>query len=83
MSIIVCNCQHCDKQQFQTLSFVHYTISSVVMSNLFIRVDRILALKKKLRVRLAYILLTLFTKLLWHGDKVKTNVALCLLYFNI
>ena len=30
MSITVSNCQHCDEQQFQTLSCVHYTIFSVV-----------------------------------------------------
>ena len=49
MSIIVCNCQHCDEQQFQTLSCVHYTIFSVVKLDLFIRallLDRILALEK-------------------------------------
>ena len=59
MSIIVCNCQHCDEQQFQTLSCVHYTIFSVVKLDLFTRallLDRILALEK-LRVRLAYIFL--------------------------
>ena len=37
MSIIVSNCQHCDEQQFQTLSSVHYTIFSVVKLDLFIR----------------------------------------------
>ena len=37
MSIIVCNCQHCDEEQFQTLSCVHYTIFSVVKLDLFIR----------------------------------------------
>ena len=37
MSIIVSNCQHCDDQQFQTLSCVHYTIFLVVKLNLFIR----------------------------------------------
>ena len=37
MSIIVTNCQHCDEQQFQTLSCVHYTIFSVVKLDLFIR----------------------------------------------
>ena len=37
MSIIVSNCQHCDEQQFRTLSCVHYTIFSVVKSNIFIR----------------------------------------------
>ena len=49
MSIIVSNCQHCDEQQFQTLSSVHYTIFSVVKLDLFIRallMDRILALEK-------------------------------------
>ena len=52
MSIIVCNCQHCDEQQFQTLSCVHYTIFSVVKLDLFIRallLDRILALEKTTR----------------------------------
>ena len=52
MSIIVCNCQHCDEQQFQTLSCVHYTIFSVLTLDLFIRallVDRILALEKTTR----------------------------------
>ena len=41
--------QHCDEQQFQTLSCVHYTIFSVVKLDLFIRallLDRILALEK-------------------------------------
>ena len=52
MSIIVSNCQHCDEQQFQTLSCVHYTIFSVVKLDLFIRallLDRILALEKTTR----------------------------------
>ena len=52
MSIIVCNCQHCDEQQFQTLSCVHYTIFSVVKLDLFIRallLDRILPLEKTTR----------------------------------
>ena len=49
MPIIVLNCHHCDKQQFQTLSCVHYTIFSVITLDLFIRallLDRILALEK-------------------------------------
>ena len=49
MSIIVSNCHHCDKLQFQTLSCVHYTIFSVIKLDLFIRallLDRILALEK-------------------------------------
>ena len=52
MSIIVSNCQHCDEQQFQTLSCVHYAIFSVVKLDLFIRallLDRILALEKTTR----------------------------------
>ena len=60
MSIIASNWQHCDEQQFRTLSCVHYTIFSVLKSNLFIRallLDRILVTEKKIRVRLAYILL--------------------------
>ena len=28
--MIVSSCQHCDEQQFQTLSYVHYTLLSVV-----------------------------------------------------
>ena len=49
MSIIVSNCQHCDEQQFQTPSYVHYTILSVVNLGSFIRaliLDCILALEK-------------------------------------
>ena len=52
MSIIVCNSQHCDEQQFQTLFCVHYTIFSVVKLDLFIRaliLDRILALERTTR----------------------------------
>ena len=60
MSIIVSNCQHCDEQQFQTLPCVHYAIFPVVKSDLFVRellLDRILV-TEKIRVRLAYILLS-------------------------
>ena len=70
MSIIVSNCQHCNEQQFRTLLCVHYTIFSVVKSDLFIQallLDHILVTEKiyaycasrtTLRVlRLAYILL--------------------------
>ena len=52
MSIIVSNWQHCDEQQFRTLSCVHYTIFSVVKSDLFIRallLDRILVTEKNTR----------------------------------
>ena len=47
--------QHCDEQQFQTLSCVHYTIFSLVKLDLFIRallLDRILALEKTTRTPL-------------------------------
>ena len=50
--IIALNCQHCDEQQFQTLSCVRYTIFSVVKLDLFIRallLDSILALEKTTR----------------------------------
>ena len=63
MSMIVYSCQHCDEQQFQTLSCIHYTIFSVVKLHLFIRAltrDHILALEK-LRVLLSYILFYLLT----------------------
>ena len=52
MSIIVFNCQHCDEQQFHTLSCLHYPILSVVNLGLFIRAllqDLILALGKTTR----------------------------------
>ena len=55
--------QHCDEQQFQTLSFVHYTIFSVVKLDLFIRallLDRILALEKTTRTpRVHLVLITI------------------------
>ena len=57
MSIIVCNGQHCDEQQFQIMSCVHYTIFSVVKLDLFIRallLDRILALEKTTRTPRVY-----------------------------
>ena len=53
MSIIVSNCQHCDEQQFQTLSCVHALHDfSVAKLGLFIRarlLDCILALEKTTR----------------------------------
>ena len=48
MSMIVSSCQHCDEQQFQLLSCVHYSIFSVVKLDLFIRAlkrDHTLALR--------------------------------------
>ena len=50
MSITVSNCQHCDKQQFRTLSWVHCTIFSVAKLNLFMRallLDGILAIETR------------------------------------
>ena len=58
MSIIVSNCQHCDEQQFQTLSCVHYMIFSVAKLDLFIRallLHRILALEKTTRTPRVYL----------------------------
>ena len=59
MSIIVFSYQHCDEQQFQTLPCALYTIFSVIKLDLVIQallLDYILALEKKIRVRLACIL---------------------------
>ena len=63
MSIIVCNCQHCDEQKFQTVSCVHYTIFSVVKLDLFILallLDRILALEKTTRTPRVHLVVTSF-----------------------
>ena len=63
----VSNCiqlTHCDEQQFRTLSCAHYTIFSVVKSDLFIRallLDRILV-TKKLRVHLVLVYLNILTQ---------------------
>ena len=60
MPMVVSSWQHCNEQQFQTLSCIHYTIFLVVLSRFIhtsiVTIDHIIALKK-LRVRLAYILL--------------------------
>ena len=53
MSIIVSSYQHCDEQQFQTLSFALYTIFSVIKLDIVIHallLDYILALEKQMRV---------------------------------
>ena len=58
--MIVSHCHHCDKQQFQTLSSVHYTSFSVIKLDLFIRallLDRILALKKNTRTPLVHLVI--------------------------
>ena len=61
MPMIVTSCQHCEEQQFQALSCVHYPMFSVVKLDLYIRLRALLMYdilaRKKLRVRLAYILL--------------------------
>ena len=67
MSIIVSNFQHCDEQQVQTLSYVHYTIFSVVK---FIHVqsmllDQIFAQEKTTlmpRVHLGFFKVHIFVK---------------------
>ena len=63
MSIIVTNCQHCDEQQFQTLSFVHFMIFSVIKLGLFIRallLDRILAMEKTTRTPRVHLVPVIF-----------------------
>ena len=56
MSIIVSDCQHCDEQQFQTLSCGHYTIFSVAKLDVFIRVlGDILAPEKTTRTSRVYL----------------------------
>ena len=60
MSIIVSNCQHCDEQQFQKLSYIHYPIFSVVKLDLFIRallLDRILAMENIMRTPRVHLVL--------------------------
>ena len=52
MSIILSSYQHCDEQQFQTLSCALYTIFTVIKLDLFIQallLDYILALEKNTR----------------------------------
>ena len=59
MSITLSSYQHCNEQQFQTISCALYTIFTVIKLDLFIQallLDYILALEKKIRVRLACIL---------------------------
>ena len=89
MSIIVCNCQHCNEQQFQTLSCVHYTIFSVVKLDLFMRVlllDRILALEKNYAYasRTSCLGLILYDSLSWdkHINHIflKVSKAIGILY---
>ena len=64
MPMIVLSCQQCDEQQFQTLPYVHYTIFSLALL-----LDHILVLKK-LRVRLAYILLRIIDFFLYVSSNV-------------
>ena len=60
MLLIVSSCQHCNEQQFQLLSCVHYTIFSVVKLDLFVRAltrDHILALEKTTRTPRVHLVL--------------------------
>ena len=60
MSMIVSSCHHCDEQQFQTLSCVHYTILSVVKFDFFTRallLENILAVKKTTRMPRVHLVL--------------------------
>ena len=63
--MIVTSCQHCDEQRFQSLSCVHYTFSSVVKLDLFIRAwtrDHILALEKNTRTARVHLVISVFSK---------------------
>ena len=57
MSNILSSYQHCDKQQFQTLSCAFYTIFTIIKLDLFIYTSTVTRLhscpEKKIRVRLA------------------------------
>ena len=73
MSIIVSNCQHCDEQQFQTLSYVHYTIFSEVKLDLFIQallLDDSLALEKTTRTSYYLCKCALYYDFLKKGIKI-------------
>ena len=79
MSIIVSNCQHCDEQQFRTLSCVHYTIFSVVKSDLFVRallLDRILVIEKTTRTPGVH-LVPVCEQLIFHLRHVKYVYKMC------
>ena len=79
MSITVSNCQHCDEQQFRTLSWIHYTIFLVVNLDLFIRARTVIRSKSSYgkttrtpRVRFAYILFKSIYDA--HHPSTKTNM---------
>ena len=58
MSIILSSYQHCDEQQFQTLSCALYTIFSVIKLDLFIQallLDYILVLEKNTHTHLVFL----------------------------
>ena len=79
MSIIVSNCQHCDEQQFQTLSCVHALDDFSVVKFIYscehdMLLDRIGLLHwKTLRVRLAYILFCNKFEILWLYQSCSTD----------
>ena len=69
MSIIVSNCHHCVKQQFQTLSCVHYTMFLVIKLDLFLRallLDRSLALEKTTRTPRVHIVGLNYDHVTWY-----------------
>ena len=77
--------QHCDEQQFQTVSCVHYTIFSVVKLDLFIRallLDRILALEKTTRTPRIHlvIIITYFQK---KGNDFQTFPTINLILYHL
>ena len=58
--MIVSSCQHCDEQQFQSLSYVHYSIFLVVKLDLIICAltrDHTLALEKTTRTPWVHLVL--------------------------
>ena len=76
MSIIVSSCQHCDEQQFQTLSCAHYTIFPVVKLELFIRallLDRILDLEKTTRTARVHLVVSSISSLVLNNNSDNTQ----------
>ena len=65
MSIIVCNCQYCDEQQFQTLSSVMYTLHDFLSSKIrFIHTSTVTGSHSCSGKNYAYASLTSCSKLL-------------------
>ena len=82
MSIIASNCQHCDQQQFRTLSCVHCTIFSVLKSNLFIRallLDRILVTEKTTPTPRVHLVCNVFRII----DSISPNFVSIIMFFAL